>query len=304
MEKHRLEVLENEKERIDKYISNKIETISRSKAQKLIEEGHVLLNGKTCSIKTKVSENSVIEITIPEAREVSIEAEDMNLEVVYEDDDLIVINKQNGIVVHPAPGHYSNTLVNGLLHHCKDNLSGINGEIRPGIVHRIDKDTTGLLVVAKNDEAHKNLSEQLKDHSLARVYYALVHGSIKHRTGVIDAPIGRDPKDRKRMAVTAKNSKEAQTSFEVIESYRDYTLVKCKLKTGRTHQIRVHFKYIGHPLVGDSTYGPKKVIGETGQMLHAKEIGFTHPRTKEKMHFTCELPDFFEKQIELFKNMK
>jgi 23S rRNA pseudouridine1911/1915/1917 synthase len=302
MEKHSIVVVEG-KERLDKFISNHIEGLSRSQAQKLIESGHVLIDGKVCTARSKTYVEAVVEVTIPEAKEVSIEPEDMNLDVVYEDDDLIVINKANGIVVHPAPGHPSNTLVNGLLHHCQGNLSGINGEIRPGIVHRIDKDTTGLLVVAKNDEAHRSLSEQLKDHTLGRTYYALVHGNIKHRTGEIDAPIGRDPKDRKRMTVTAKNSKEAVTYFEVIESFKDFTLVKCKLKTGRTHQIRAHFRYIGHPLVGDETYGPKKVIGDTGQMLHAKEISFIHPRTNEEVSLSCDLPDFFEKQIEEFREL-
>jgi len=303
MEKYSLVVEEQIKDRVDKYISNQLEGVSRSQAQKLIADGQVTIDGKVCNAKAKVTEGVAIEVTIPEAKEVEIVAEDMNLDVVYEDEDLIVINKENGIVVHPAPGHHSNTLVNGLLHHCKGNLSGINGEIRPGIVHRIDKDTTGLLVVAKNDDAHKKLSAQLKDHTLGRVYYALVHGNIKHRTGSIDAPIGRDAKDRKRMAVTAKNSKEAETSFEVIESFMNYTLVKCKLKTGRTHQIRVHFRYIGHPLVGDVTYGPKKVVGTHGQMLHAKEISFVHPRTEEVMTFSCDLPDFFEKQIEEFRKL-
>jgi len=288
--------------RIDKYLSDQLEDYSRSAIQKLIEDGHVFINEKSCKSKNKIVINDVIEVTIPKAKEVEILAEDLDLDIVYEDSDLVLINKANGVVVHPAPGHYSGTLVNGLLFHCKDQLSGINGVIRPGIVHRIDKDTTGLLVVAKNDKAHQNLSEQLKDRSLKRVYYALVHGVINHRTGVIDAPIGRDPKDRKRMTVTSKNSKEALTSFEVIESFKNYTLVKCKLKTGRTHQIRAHFKYIGHPLVGDETYGPRKVYGQTGQMLHAKEIGFIHPSTNEEMRFETELPIFFEKALNNFRN--
>jgi len=288
--------------RIDKYLSDQLEDYSRSAIQKLIEDGHVFINEKPCKSKNKIAFNDVIEVTIPKAKEVEILAEDLDLDIVYEDSDLVLINKANGVVVHPAPGHYSGTLVNGLLFHCKDQLSGINGVIRPGIVHRIDKDTTGLLVVAKNDKAHQNLSEQLKDRSLKRVYYALVHGVINHRTGVIDAPIGRDPKDRKRMTVTSKNSKEALTSFEVIESFKNYTLVKCKLKTGRTHQIRAHFKYIGHPLVGDETYGPRKVYGQTGQMLHAKEIGFIHPSTNEEMRFETELPIFFEKALNNFRN--
>ena len=288
--------------RIDKYLSDQLEDYSRSAIQKLIEDGHVFINEKPCKSKNKIVINDVIEVTIPKAKEVEILAEDLDLDIVYEDSDLVLINKANGVVVHPAPGHYSGTLVNGLLFHCKDQLSGINGVIRPGIVHRIDKDTTGLLVVAKNDKAHQNLSEQLKDRSLKRVYYALVHGVINHRTGVIDAPIGRDPKDRKRMTVTSKNSKEALTSFEVIESFKNYTLVKCKLKTGRTHQIRAHFKYIGHPLVGDETYGPRKVYGQTGQMLHAKEIGFIHPSTNEEMRFETELPIFFEKALNNFRN--
>lgn len=281
--------------RLDKALAV-LDTYSRSFIQTNLEAGNILVNGKVCKPSYKLELADEITFNIPAERKLEVVAKDLNLDIIYEDEDLAVINKPKGMVVHPANGHYDDTLVSGLLHSLK-NLSSINGVIRPGIVHRIDKDTSGLLVVAKNDKTHEGLQAQLKDHSLARVYYALVIGEITEEYGRINAPIGRDPKDRVKQAVVA-DGKEAVTNFRVIERFKNYTLVECRLETGRTHQIRVHMAYIKHPILGDPLYGPRKVYGDLGQYLHAKEIGFIHPITKEKMHFTTELPEYFKLELE------
>ncbi len=276
-------------ERIDKYITLQVEDWSRSQVQAWIKEGRVSVDGEPVKSNYKVSLDDEVTLRVPPPRELAIQPEAIPLDIVYEDADVVVVNKPRGLVVHPAPGHYTGTLVNALLHHCKD-LSGINGVLRPGIVHRIDKDTSGLLVIAKNDRAHVGLAEQLKAHTVNRKYVAIVHGVIPHEMGTIDAPIGRDPKNRQQMAVVFENSKPAVTHFIVLERFKDYTLVECKLETGRTHQIRVHMKYIEHPLAGDPKYGPKKTLELDGQALHAKTLGFHHPRTGEYMEFEAPLP--------------
>ncbi|MBP3635827.1 MAG: RluA family pseudouridine synthase [Bacilli bacterium] len=289
----------DESVRIDKYLSDSNEIdFTRSKIQKLIDDGKLLVNGKTVKNSYKVSNNDEIQITDEKIVD-DIKAEKMDINVVYEDNYLMVINKQSGVVVHPAPGNYSNTLVNGLMYLCKD-LSSVNGKFRPGIVHRIDKDTSGLLIVAKNDKAHAILAEELKNKEIKRKYIALVDGVINHDTGTIDAPIGRDEKDRKKMCVTSNNSKEAITHFKVIERYKRATLIECTLETGRTHQIRVHMKYINHPVINDPVYG-KCIYGDFGQLLHARKIGFIHPITKEYMNFTCELPKEFIEIVDKYK---
>lgn len=286
--------------RADKYISENVEAISRSYVKNLFDEGKIKVNGVVKSASYKLKAGDVIEFSVPEPEEIEAIPEDIPLDIVFEDDNLLVINKPRGMVVHPAPGNSSGTLVNAVLFHCKGNLSGINGHFRPGIVHRIDKDTTGLLVVAKTNEAHLFLSDQLGDRSLSREYYALVHGNIKEDTGTIDAPIARSDNDRKKMAVTYKNSREAVTDFFVEKRFGLYTLVRCKLRTGRTHQIRVHMKHIGHPIVGDKTYGVKKEeFSLQGQLLHAGKIGFIHPVTKEKVYYSVPLPEDFEKVLNL-----
>ncbi|MNP07124.1 Ribosomal large subunit pseudouridine synthase D [compost metagenome] len=278
------------KERIDKYITEAWgEEISRSQVQLWIVGEHVRVNGSVIKANYKLSAGDHIEVIIPEPALVEIVAQDIPLEVVYEDRDLIVVNKPRGMVVHPAPGHTSGTLVNALMYHCKD-LSGINGELRPGIVHRIDKDTSGLIMAAKNDKAHASLAAQLKEHTVTRRYMALVHGSIGHDQGTVDAPIGRDPHDRKMYTVKEKNSKHAVTHFTVKERLGDYTLLELKLETGRTHQIRVHMKFIGHPLVGDPIYGRSKGVKFAGQALHAAVLGFVHPASGEYMEFNAEMP--------------
>lgn len=284
---------EHKKERIDKYITESLEDVSRSQVQLWIGDGLVTVNGSATKANAKLSEGDVVVLEIPEPAAVEIAAEDIPLEVVYEDSDVIVVNKPRGLVVHPAPGHLSGTLVNALMYHCKD-LSGINGELRPGIVHRIDKDTSGLLMAAKNDRAHASLAAQLKEHSVNRRYIALVHGHLSHDQGTIDAPIGRDPHDRKMYTVTERNSKHALTHFTVTERINDYTLLELKLETGRTHQIRVHMKFIGHPLVGDPVYGRNKGIKMQGQALHAAVLGFVHPTSGEYMEFTAPLPQDME----------
>lgn len=282
--------------RIDKFLSLELEGFTRNAVSKLIEDEKVTVNGKPVSKNYRCKAGDDISVEIPDAVELDVEAENISLDIVYEDDDLLVVNKPKGMVVHPAPGNYNGTLVNALLYHCKDSLSGINGVIRPGIVHRIDKDTSGLLIVAKNDMAHIDLAKQIKDHSFHRAYQAVVYGNIKDDEGTVNQPIGRHPKDRKKMAVTLKNSKNAVTHYYVLNRYDKFTHIRCVLETGRTHQIRVHMAYIGHPLAGDPVYGPKKVITELkGQCLHAGEIGFVHPRTKEYMEFKSELPDYFTK---------
>ncbi len=283
--------------RIDKFLSSKFEDKSRSFIQGLIENEGVLVNDKKIKSNYKLKENDKIEIKMPEVKELEVEAENIPLNIIYEDKDVIVVNKPKGMVVHPAPGNYTGTLVNALLYHCKD-LSSINGVIRPGIVHRIDKDTTGILVVAKNDNAHNKLSEQLKVHSMKREYYALVEGRIKKDSGTIDKPLARSKKDRLKIAITPEG-KRAVTHYEVIERFKNASLVKCILETGRTHQIRVHMASIGYPLVGDPTYGFKKgKFKNEGQMLHAKTLGFIHPTTNEYMEFTSELPENYKELLE------
>lgn len=283
-------------ERIDKALSQMEESWSRSQISNWLDEERILVNGAAVKAKYKVKQGDVIEVTVPEVEDLEIVPEDLNLEIVYEDADVLVVNKPRGMVVHPAPGHTSGTLVNGLMHHCKD-LSGINGVARPGIVHRIDKDTSGLLMVAKNDVAHESLVNQLVEKSVTRKYTALVHGHIAHEKGTIDAPIGRDQKDRQKQAVVDKG-KHAVTHFQVIERFGEFTLVECRLETGRTHQIRVHMNYIGFPLAGDPKYGPRKTIDFGGQVLHAGVLGFVHPVTKEYLEFESPLPEDFKQLLE------
>jgi len=290
----------NQGERIDKVVSSLNKDWSRSLVQLWIKDGHVKVNGEVVKANFKCPLDASIEIAIPDPEELDVEAEDLNLDIAYEDQDVIVVNKPKGMVVHPAPGHSSGTMVNGLMHHCKD-LSGINGVMRPGIVHRIDKDTSGLLMVAKNDQAHEHLVNQLVEKTVTRKYTAIVHGNIPHEYGTIDAPIGRDPKDRQRMTVV-DNGKKAVTHFRVRDRYEDFTLVECELETGRTHQIRVHMKYIGYPLAGDPKYGPRKTLPLNGQALHAGTLGFVHPRTGEYMEFHAELPEEFTKLIARLEN--
>ncbi len=282
-------------ERADAALARLCPELTRSAAQKLLESGQVTCGGKILKKNDKLSEGDELEVILPDVQEVSIEPEDIPLDVVYEDGDVIVINKPKGLVVHPAAGHWSGTLVSALMYHCKDSLSGINGELRPGIVHRIDMDTSGLLIVAKNDFAHQCLAEQLQDHSLARTYECIVVGGIKEDSGTIDAPIGRHPTDRKKMAVTEKNSKPAVTHWQVLERVSGYTRLQCKLETGRTHQIRVHLSWRNHPIVGDLVYGHKKPeLGLDSQCLHARELTFRHPRTGETVTVSCPLPEYFE----------
>ena len=282
------------KKRIDSFLSDKFESFTRSHIQKLIEQGCILVNNKAISKSYKLNIGDIVYVELPDNSDVDIIAQDIPLDIVYEDDDLLVVNKPKGMVVHPAPGNLTDTLVNALLFHCKDNLSGINGVNRPGIVHRIDKDTSGLLVVAKSDIAHNGLSEQFAVHSIKREYYAIVYGKLKNPNGTVDAPIGRHPILRKKMAITPTNSKNAITHYEVIEEFEGFSLIKCHLETGRTHQIRVHMSSLGHPLAGDEVYGPKKVIKSLcGQCLHAKVLGFTHPVTKQEMIFDSQLPEYF-----------
>ena len=291
-------------QRIDKILTKKLSDFSRTQVQLFIQNGCVKVNDKVIKASYKVELNDCIEIHIPEPENTDVLAEDIPLDIVYEDQDVIVVNKPTGMIVHPSSGIYTGTLVNALLHHCHD-LSGINGIMRPGIVHRIDKETSGLLMVAKNDMSHQNLSQQLQEHSVVRRYWALVHGLIPHEFGRIEAPIGRDPNDRQKMTCTDKNAKEAITNFKVLERFKDMTLVECRLETGRTHQIRVHMQYIGHPVYGDPQYGLKRDDNTYGQYLHAKVLGFVHPKTNEDMYFESELPDFFQEKLdELRKEMK
>lgn len=287
----------NESERIDKFLAQHTDDWSRSQIQQWIKNGNVTVNGVVVKANYKLQLDDEVRLNVPPPRDLSIEPEEMNLNIVFEDRDVIVINKERGIVVHPAPGHYSGTIVNGLLAHCKHELSGINGVMRPGIVHRIDKDTSGLLMIAKNDLAHQSLAHQLKNHTVTRKYVAIVHGNLAHQQGTINAPIGRDPKNRQQMAV-GSHGKEAVTHFKVLEHYDGYSLIECELETGRTHQIRVHLNYIGHPLAGDPKYGPTKTLPINGQALHAKVIGFDHPRTAERCEFDSELPEDMQQLIE------
>ena len=282
-------------QRIDRFLSGEDTGLSRSALQALVADGHVLCNGRLVAKSLKLKAGDTIVLEIPDAKPIEAVPQDIPLEIVYEDEHLLVVNKPKGMVVHPAPGNPDGTMVNALLWHCAGRLSGIGGAIRPGIVHRIDKDTSGLLVVAKTDAAHQALTEQMSVHSIHRVYHAVVYGNLKEDTGFVEAPIGRDPKDRKKMAVTQQNSKYAYTSWQVLERFGNFTYIACKLKTGRTHQIRVHMASIGHPLAGDAVYGPKNCIRSlNGQCLHAKELGFVHPATGEWMQFDSSLPDWFQ----------
>ena len=295
MENYLFEIQEDQQMRLDKYLAEQFPEQTRSYLQKLIKEGAVLVNGKSVKTGFQLSKGDEVSVSIPEPKELDVEPQQMDLDIVYEDDDVILINKPKGMVVHPAPGHTTDTLVNGLLYHCKDNLSGINGVARPGIVHRIDRDTTGILIVCKNDMSHNSIAAQLKEHSINRRYRALVHGNLKDDTGTVEGPIGRHPIDRKKMSINEKNGKPAVTHYTVLERFGNYTLIECKLETGRTHQIRVHMTSIGHPLVGDEVYGPAKCPFKLqGQCLHAMILGFVHPRTGEYMEFSADLPAYFE----------
>ena len=291
-------------ERLDAYLARAVEGLTRSAAQRLIEENCVLRNGKPAKKNDKLIIGDAVEVTIPEVKETEIVPTDIPLDIVYEDEDVLVINKPKGLVVHPAAGHQDDTLVNGLLFSKAGELSGINGELRPGLVHRIDKDTSGLLAVAKNDLAHTVLASQLKDHSMARTYDCGVCGNLKEDSGTVDAPIGRHPTDRKKMCVTPRNSKEAVTHWEVVKRYRGYTHIRCKLETGRTHQIRVHMAHIGHPILGDVVYGHKKPeLGQDSQCLHAGALCFTHPRTGLPVMVFAPLPEYFQHVIEKLERM-
>ena len=290
---------EQKNERIDKFVAGINNEWSRTQVQQWIKDNVVTVNGKAVKGNYKVKEEDEITVTIPEPEELDIQPEDLNLEIYYEDADVLVVNKPRGMVVHPAPGHTSGTLVNGLMHHCTD-LSGINGVMRPGIVHRIDKDTSGLLMVAKNDMAHESLVNQLVAKTVTRRYKAIVHGVIPHDKGTIDAPIARDKKERQSMTVD-ENGKNAVTHFQVLERFKDFTLVECRLETGRTHQIRVHMKYIGYPLAGDPKYGPKKTLDMNGQALHAGILGFDHPRTGEYIQFEAPIPEVFEDALNILR---
>ena len=301
MEKMEHTILEQQKgDRIDKVISTLDEEWSRTQVQQWIKDGNVLVNGQNIKTNYKCSLNDEIEISIPDPELLDVIPEEMDLKIYFEDKDVLVVNKPSGMVVHPAPGHLTGTLVNGLMAHCKD-LSGINGVLRPGIVHRIDKDTSGLLMVAKNDMAHEKLVNQLVEKTVTRKYKAIVHGVIPHDFGTIDAPLGRDTRDRQSMTVV-DNGKHAVTHFQVIERFKDFTFVECQLETGRTHQIRVHMKYIGYPLAGDPKYGPKKTLDINGQALHAGVLGFNHPRTNEYLEFEAPLPGEFEEVLEQLRN--
>ena len=291
-------------ERLDAFLARCADNLSRSAAQKLMEEGQVSLNGRPGKKNDKLQPGDRVDFSIPEPKAVDIAPTEMQLDIAYEDEDVIVINKPKGLVVHPAAGHQDDTLVNGLLYALGDDLSGINGELRPGIVHRIDKDTSGLLAVAKNDLAHTMLASQLKDHSMHRVYECIVCGSFREDSGTVDAPIGRHPSDRKKMTVTARNSKEAVTHWEVVKRDRGHTHIRCKLETGRTHQIRVHMAHIGHPILGDLVYGHKKPeLGQDSQCLHAGSLCFTHPRTGQPVLVFAELPEYFKEVIAKLEKM-
>ncbi len=288
--------------RLDKLTAEALSGVTRSYAKKLINARNVTVNGAPAKPNRILKAGDEITVSFPEPAPLEIVPEDIPLDIVYEDSSMLIVNKSQGMVVHPAPGNFSGTLVNALMFHCEDSLSGINGEKRPGILHRIDKDTSGLLMVAKNNSAHQKLADQIKVHSLTRAYKALVHGNIKQDSGRIDAPIGRHPINRKKMTITDQNSREAVTNYRVLERFGSYTLVECVLETGRTHQIRVHMSHNGHPIVGDKTYGVKKEeFNLKGQLLHAYKLGFVHPDTDEYMEFTAPLPDYFEKVLEILR---
>ena len=289
--------------RIDRFISERMADTSRSYIQKLIKDELVTVDSKVVKSNYKVKEGEWVEIVLPEPVSLDIEAENIPLDILYEDSDVLLVNKPKDMVVHPSAGHVTGTLVNALLYHCKDSLSSINGVMRPGIVHRIDKDTTGILIICKNDKAHNCIAEQLKVHSITRRYHALVWNNVTDDTGTVDAPIGRHPVDRKKMAINHKNGKHAVTHYKVLERFGQYTYIQCELETGRTHQIRVHMASIGHPLVGDPVYGPAKQPFKTvGQMLHAKVFGFIHPSTNEYMEFETDLPEYFQLILEKLRN--
>lgn len=298
-----LEVTEDmEDERIDRVISSFLDDLSRSHIQKLIKEGQILVNTKEIKQNYRVKYQDQIQICLPPAQEPDITAEDIPLDILYEDNDILVVNKPKGMVVHPAAGHYQHTLVNAVLYHCRENLSGINGILRPGIVHRIDKDTTGSILICKNDIAHQHIAKQLKEHSITRKYHAICHGRLKMMEGCIEAPIGRDPKDRKKMAVNERNGKHAITHYKVLQHFENYTYIECQLETGRTHQIRVHMSHIGHPLLGDEVYGRNKnPMSLEGQCLHAKILGFQHPKTEEYIETDAPIPEYFEKLLKKLK---
>ena len=291
-------IQEDQQMRLDKYLAEQFPEQTRSYLQKLIKEGGVLVNGRSVKTGYQLSCGDEVCVNIPEPKELDVEPQKMELDIVYEDEDVILINKPKGMVVHPAPGHTKDTLVNGLLYHCQGNLSGINGVARPGIVHRIDRDTTGILIVCKNDMAHNSIAAQLKEHSITRRYRALVHGNIKEDKGTVEGPIGRHPVDRKKMAINERNGKPAVTHYQVLKRFGNYTYIECVLETGRTHQIRVHMASIGHPLVGDEVYGPAKCPFKLeGQCLHAMVLGFVHPRTGEYMEYSAELPGYFQELL-------
>ena len=284
-----------ERLRIDVFTAQ-VADVTRSRAAKLIEDGYVLIDGKTASKNDKLNNGSKVTVTLPDPVSYDVKPENIPLDIVYEDEDLLVVNKPKGMVVHPAAGNFEGTLVNALMYHCKESLSGINGVMRPGIVHRIDKNTSGLLIVAKNDFSHNILAKQIKEHSFTREYEAVVYGNLKNDTGIINAPIGRHPIKRKQMAVVKSGGRNAVTEYTVLERFGNFTHIKLKLQTGRTHQIRVHMASIGHPVAGDDVYGPKKIITSLyGQCLHARKIGFIHPKTNEYMEFSSDLPEYFVK---------
>lgn len=287
---------EMEGERIDKCISNYLESLSRSYIQKIIKDGKAYVNDAVVKANYKVKVDDKVQFEIPDCEEPDIPPQDIPLDILYEDKDILIVNKPKDMVVHPAPGHYEGTLVNAIMFHCKDELSGINGVLRPGIVHRIDKDTTGSIIICKNDEAHRKIAQQLKEHSITRKYRAIVYGRIMEEEGTVNAPIGRHPTDRKKMAINEKNGKPAVTHYKVLERFDKYTYIECQLETGRTHQIRVHMSSIHHPIVGDDVYGPAKCPfpGLQGQTLHAQVLGFIHPRTGQYMEFSAPLPEYFE----------
>ena len=289
--------------RLDVFLAGQMPDLTRSAIQKLLENGNVTKNGSPVKTNQKTTAGDIYEVQVPEVKPVDLQPEDIALDVAYEDDDIIVVNKPKDLVVHPAAGHWDGTLVNALMHHCGDSLSGINGELRPGIVHRIDKDTSGLILVAKNDFAHQKLAAQLADHTMHRTYECIVCGNIRQDEGTIDAPIGRHPQDRKKMAVTA-NGKTAVTHYTVLHRYANYTHVQCRLETGRTHQIRVHLSWQNHPILGDLVYGHKKPeMGQDTQCLHARQLTFIHPRTEQEMTVTCDLPDYFQQVLDKLKRM-
>lgn len=302
---HEIDVLESQSGiRIDKFLSDELPEMSRSYIQKLIKEDQVTVNGKIVKANYKLSADDFVVVCQPELKEPDILAEDIPLDILYEDEDFLVINKPKGMVVHPSAGHYSGTLVNALMYYCKDDLSGINGVMRPGIVHRIDMDTTGSLLVCKNDFSHQHIAQQLKEHSIRRVYHAIVHGVIEEEEGTVDAPIGRHPIERKKMSINYKNGKEAVTHYKVIQRFKNYTYIQCQLETGRTHQIRVHMASIKHPLLGDQVYGPQKnPFKLQGQSLHAKIIGIIHPRTNAYIEADAPLPEYFEKLLKKLETL-